>query len=115
MPVSNILRGDRRAIVRRRSTNAMNNFANRFLRSGRYSRIARAAVSTFFGKAASALANLVIMAVAAKHLTTEQFGLWAAVFSLVALNSFLDLGIGGAIVNLSASMKAESNATRIAQ
>lgn len=55
------------------------------------------------GRGASTASNLLVMAIAAAHLSTEQFGLWATVFSLSTLNTFLDFGVGAAVVNVAAT------------
>lgn len=53
-----------------------------------------------YAKGISVLVSLVMVPLALNYLGAEQYGLWVAVSSFVAMLSFMDGGMGNAIVNM---------------
>lgn len=65
----------------------------------RYRRAALAATASFCTRLAGMLLMVLTVYVAAPYLGPTRFGLWATFASLAAMLSFLDLGVGNALVN----------------
>ncbi len=61
--------------------------------------IAYAAIANFFSKIASMLVIILGVSFTLNYLSSEKFGIWMTISSLIGLLSFLDLGIGNALTN----------------
>jgi O-antigen/teichoic acid export membrane protein len=72
----------------------------------RYRLAALGTLANFASRAASMLAIVLTVHLAAPVLGAERFGVWATFTSLVAALSFLDLGVGNALINRVASAAA---------
>jgi O-antigen/teichoic acid export membrane protein len=74
----------------------------------RYRQAALGATANLAFRAAAALAVILGVRLTAPWLGAERFGVWATFASLVTMLSFLDLGVGNALVNRVASARARA-------
>ena len=63
-------------------------------------KIIKTARAGLLSKIVSVFASMIIVSIAVKYLGKEQYGLWVAISSLIAMFGFLDGGIGNSVVNL---------------
>jgi O-antigen/teichoic acid export membrane protein len=65
----------------------------------RQRRIALTAAASGLARAIGLLTNLITVPLAIGYLGVERYGLWMAISSLIAMVSFLDLGIGNGLIS----------------
>lgn len=58
------------------------------------------AVASAFARGSSFLVSILLIALAARYLSSDQLGLWMTVVGLSALFSFADLGLGNGLINV---------------
>ena len=75
----------------------------------RYRLAAWGAIASLGARSASMLLMVLTVHWAAPYLGAERFGVWATFASLAAMLSFLDLGVGNAMVNRVAHMQASAD------
>lgn len=76
-------------------------------RDERHRLSALGAASNLLWRASTALAVILAVRLTLPWLGAERFGIWATFSSLVAMLSFLDLGVGNALVNRVAAARAD--------
>lgn len=75
----------------------------------RYRRVALAAVASLGSRLSGVLLMVLTVYAAAPYLGATRFGVWATFASLAAMLSFLDLGVGNALVNRVSQAAASNN------
>src|SRR5437879_5520509 len=81
----------------------------------RYRLAAWAAAGNFLSTLLGLLAILITVPLTLPYLGEERFGVWMTIASLAATLSFLDLGIGNALINHVASASAANDPPRLRQ
>lgn len=79
----------------------------------RYRRVSWGALSNFASSAAGMLLMVLTVHWALPYLGAERFGIWATFASFVAMLSFMDLGVGNALVNRVALVSATGEAANL--
>lgn len=79
----------------------------------RYRRAALGSAATIVSRATAMLQMVLTFHWAAPMLGHERFGIWATFASLVAMLSFLDLGVGNALINRVAHAKANNDSSEM--
>jgi O-antigen/teichoic acid export membrane protein len=79
----------------------------------RYRLAGLGAIATVSSRAAAMVLMVLTVRWAAPALGTERFGVWATFSSMVAMLSFLDLGVGNALINQVANAAAAGDAKRL--
>ena len=75
----------------------------------RHKKIIKTAWTGLITRAISIAVSFLMVSLAINYLGKEQYGLWIAVSSLVAMFGFMDGGAGNAVINLVAYSKGEKN------
>ena len=81
--------------------------------SERYRLAALGIATNFVSRAAGLILLIVGVKVTVPYLGPERFGVWATFASMTAMLSFLDLGVGNAIVNRVAHARADDDPSRL--
>ena len=76
----------------------------------RYRRIGFAALGQLAARALGVLTALVSIPLTIDYLGAERFGLWTTISSVIALSSFIDLGIGYGMINVVAAASGTTDA-----
>lgn len=98
----------RRLGIRRHRDNDVFSDAKRRAQE-RYRRAAFTSVSSVLAKIVQSLVGLIVIPLCYNYLGEDRFGFWVTSTSMLALLNFVDLGIGGGIVNTISKAEAQED------
>lgn len=73
--------------------------------SDRFEHVIKNAISTGITKSVGIVTNLAMVPLTVGYLGSEQYGLWMAISSLIAILQLMDMGIGNALISMVAHSK----------
>jgi O-antigen/teichoic acid export membrane protein len=73
--------------------------------SERFEHVIKNAIATGITKSVGIVTNLAMVPLTVGYLGSEQYGLWMAISSLIAILQLMDMGIGNALISMVAHSK----------